>query len=317
MKSKVDIIKILYLLLIVFVACGQKNKSKHDTLEEDPIQSKSNFRVFLDKTIFEDDTLNGKVKTITEYFYGENYDSSVVLYTFNEYGLQVRRKGFGQDISNYYKENKLIKSSICFEDNGKEYRKNEYLYDKKGNLISHTHICLPNERNKISDSTIIYYVYNNKNKLIEQKKDREVVKYQYDEFNDCVIEEQFIDNLLREKIENNYINHRLEEKITWKWFEGFGYYTKETYNYNSDGTMKSIINYVSNTPEFSKVKGETTFFKYTFDKENRLVKIQEIKNNYENTITFNNFDLKGNWQLKNINDNGRKGKIKRKIEYFE
>lgn len=110
----------------------------------------------------------------------------------------------------------------------------------------------------------------------------------------------------------------MEEKLTWKWVEGFGYYTRETYNYNADGTLKSIAHYVSNTKEFSKEKGETTYFYYTYDNENRLVKIQEINNNYyEKTITYSDFDLKGNWQLKNTNDNGRKSKIKRKFEYFD
>ena len=310
--------KFLYLFLIVFVACGQKLISKHDTPEKDNIQAKTNFREFENKTIFEDDTLNGKVKTITQNLYGEYYDSSDVVYTFDEYGLQVRRLGFGQDIFEYYKENKLIKSSICFADNGKEYRRHEYLYDEKGNLIKHIRINLPNEKNKFSDSTIIYYFYNNKNRLIEQRDGRETVKYQYNEFNDCVIEEKYNDNFLREKIENYYINHILNEKITWRWFEGLGYYTREIYDYNIDGTLKSITYYFSNTKEFSKENSETTFFNYTFDHENRLVKLQEInKNKYEKIISYSDFDLKGNWQLKNTNDNGRKSKIKRKIEYFE
>lgn len=192
-------VKILYLLLIVFVACGQKSKSKYDTPEKDTIQAKTNFREFEDKTIFEGDTLNGKVKTITQNFYVENYDSSDVLYTFDEYGLQVRRQGFGQDIIEYYLENKLIKSSICFADNGKEYGRNEYLYDERGNLIKHILIYLPNEKYKFSDSTIIYNFYNNKNRLIEQREGRETVKYQYNEFYDCVIEEKYNDNFLRGK----------------------------------------------------------------------------------------------------------------------
>jgi len=318
MKSKVMKVEFLYLLLIVFVACGQKLKSKHDTPEKDTIQANTNFREFEDKTIFKDDTLNGKVKTITQNFYGEYYDSSDVVYTFDKYGLQVRRQGFGQDIIEYYKENKLIKSSICFADNGKEYGRNEYLYDEKGNLIKHIHINLPNEKYKFSDSTIMYYFYNNENKLIEERNGRETIKYQYDEFNDCVIEKNYYGDFLSKKIENKYINHRLEEKLTWKWFEGFRYYSREIYNYNADGTLKSITHYLSNTKEFSKENGETTFFNYTFDNENRLVKIQEInKNYYEKIISYSDFDLKGNWQLKNTNDNGRKSKIKRKIEYFE
>ena len=135
-------VKTLCLLLFVCVACGQKTKSKKNVPAKDTIQTKSNFRKFDDKTIFESDTLNGKVKTIIQNSYGEYRDASDVIYTFDECGLQVRRQGFGQDIFKYYKESKVIKSSICFADNGKEYRRNEYLYDERGNLIKHIHILL-------------------------------------------------------------------------------------------------------------------------------------------------------------------------------
>jgi len=311
-------VKTLCLLLFVFVACGQKTKSKYTVPEKDTIQTKTNFREFEDKTIFEGDTLNGKIKTIIQNSYGVYRDGSDVIYTFDEYGLLIRRHGFGQDIFKYYKENKVIKSSICFANNGKEYRRNEYLYDERGNLIKHIHILLPNEKYNFSDSTITQYFYNNKNKLIEQRESRETIKYQYDEYGDCVIEEKYYEDFLREKIENKHINHRLEETLSWKWFEGFGYYTKDIYNYNEDGTLNSITHHTSGTKEFSKENGETTFYYYTYDNEQRLVKFQEInKNFYKKTITYSDFDVKGNWQLKNTNDNGSKSNIKRRFDYFD
>ena len=310
-------VKILCLLLFVFVACGQQKKSKNEVPEKDTIQTKINFRELEDKTIFEGDTLNGKVKTIIENSYGGYSDSSDVIYTFDEYGLQVRRQGFGQDIFKCYEANKVIKSSICLVSNGKEYRRIEYLYDERRNLIKRIYIDLPNERYNYSDSTITQYFYNNKNKLIEQREDRKTIKYQYDEYSDCVIEEKYYGDFLREKIENKYINHRLVETLSWKWFEGFGYYTKNIYNYNEDGTLKSIIHYTSGTKEFSKEKSGTTFYYYTYDNENRLVKFQEINKIYQKTITYSDFDEKGNWQLKNTNDNGRKSEIKRIFDYFD
>ena len=277
--------------------------------------TETNFRKFEDKTIFDDDTLNGKIKTIIQNTYGEYYSGEDVIYTFDEYGLQVRRQGIGQDIFNYYEGNKVIKSSICLADNGKEYRKNEYLYDERENLIKHIHIFLPD-----SDSTITQYFYNNENKLIEQRENRETTKYQYDENGDCVIEKKYHGNFLNGEIENEYINHRLAKTLSWRWFEGFRFYTKETYNYNEDGTLKSITYYAYNydTKAFSEEENGTTFYYYTYDNENRLVKFQEInKNNYKKTITYSNFDEKGNWQLKNTNDYGRKSKIKRKFDYFD
>ena len=162
-------VQILCLILSVFAACVQKTKSKNDVSEKDAIQTKTNLREFENKTIFESDTLNGKVKTIIQNSYGEWLDGSDVIYSFDEYGLQVRRQGFGQDIFEYYENNKVIKSSICSSDNGTEYRRNEYLYDERGNLIKHIHIMLPNEKYNFSDSTITQYFFNNKNELIEQR----------------------------------------------------------------------------------------------------------------------------------------------------
>lgn len=178
---------------------------------------------------------------------------------------------------------------------------------------------MPNERYNYSDSTVTQYLYNNENKLIEQSEDRETLKYQYDENGDCVIEESYYGNFLRKKTENKYINHKLEETISWQWFEGFGYYTKNLYKYNEDGILKSIDIYHSDTQEFSNKKDGTIFYHYTYDNKNRLIKFQEIAkhNYYEKTITYSDFDEKGNWQLKNTNDNGRKNKIKRGFEYFD
>jgi len=298
------------------VACVPKTKSGRNIPEKDSISTNTNFRELEDKTIFEGDTLNGKIKTIIQNSYGEYCDSSDVIYTFNEYGLQVRRQGFGQDIFEYYKGNKVIKSSICFLDNGKEYKRNEYFYDEEGNLKKHVLIDLPNEKNNLTDSTITKYFYNNKNKLIEKKEGRETIKYQYDEYNDCIIEEYYDKDFLRKKIENKYINHRLEESLSWEWFEESGFYIKESYCYNTGGILKSITQNVSQTKEFSKENNKTTFYYYTYDNKNRLVKFQEIMNKYIKTITYSNFDIKGNWQLKNTNDNGRKSIIKRRFEYF-
>ena len=309
-------VTILCLSLFVFVACGQNTKSKNNLPEIDTIQTSINFREFENKTVFEGDTLNGKIKTIIQNSYGENRDSSDVIYTFDENGLQVRRQGFGQDIFKYYEGNRVVKSSICLANNGKEYRRNEYLYDERGNLIKHIHISLPNEKYNYSDSTIIQYFYNSNNKLIEQREDKETIKYQYDEFNDCVIEERYYSDFLRGRTENKYINHRLEETLSWRWFEGFGYYTKEIHQYNEDGTLKYIIHYTSHTKEFSKKADGTMFYYYTYNNENILVKFREVNKNYEKTITYNEFDVKGNWQMKNTNDNGRKSKIKRRFDYF-
>ena len=110
----------------------------------------------------------------------------------------------------------------------------------------------------------------------------------------------------------------MKETLSWKWFEGFGYYTKDVYNYNENGTLKSITHYTSDTKEFSKENDGTTFYDYTYDNENRLVKYQEINDNYyKKTITYGDFDVKGNWQLKNTNDNGEKSGIKRRFYYYD
>jgi len=317
MKINFSKIKILFLLFFVLIACGQRTTYKYHPNEKDTIRAKSNFREFENKTIFEGDTLNGKVKTITQNLYGEYNDGSDVIYTFDEYGLQIRRQGCGQDIIQTFEGNKLIKSSICFADNRKEYGRNEFIYDERGNLIKHIYISLPNESINISDSTTEYYSYNISNKLIEVRKGKETIKYKYDEFDNCVREEKYFKDSLVEKIDYKYLNHRLEEKLTWVWFEGFGYYTRDENIYNADGTLKLVEHFVSETNDFLENSRSTTFYYYTYDNENRLVEFQEVNNTYyKKTITYNDFDIRGNWQVKNTNDNGRIITVKRRYEYF-
>lgn len=308
-------VKLLYLLLFVFLIYGHKTMSQNNTLKKDSIKEKTNFREFKDKTIFEDDTLNGKIKTIIQNTYGENFDNSDVIYTFDEFGSKVRRQGYGQDIFEYYKGNKLIKTSICDADNGEEYSRYEYLYDERGNLIKRMNIVdLPKDKY----TTIILYFYSNDDKIIEIRDLIETIKYQYDELNDCIIEERYDEDVLRERIENKYINHRIVEKVTWRLFEGEEYYVKEIYNYNLNGTLKSITYYYSRTKELPKENDGIKYFYYTHDKKNRLVKFQAIqKKYYKETIIYSNFDENGNWQLKKINQNGRKKKIKRRFEYYD
>lgn len=313
---------LLYICLLVFFVYGHKTMSQNNTLKKDSIKEKTNFREFKDKTIFEDDTsngeddtLNGKIKTIIQNTYGENFDSSDVIYTFDEFGFKVRRQGYGQDIFEYYENNKIIKTSICDADNGKEYRRNEYLYNERGNLIKRiNNVDLPKDKY----TQIIHYFYSNDDKVIEIRDLIETIKYKYDELNDCIIEERYNnEDVLRERMENKYINHRIAEKVTWRLFEGEEYYVKEIYNYNLNGTLKSIIYYYSYTKEFPKKPSVIRYFYYTYDKENRLVKYKLRDDNYKETIIYSNFDKNGNWQLKKINQNGRKKKIKRRFEYYD
>ncbi|HRZ48537.1 MAG TPA: hypothetical protein P5338_03990 [Bacteroidales bacterium] len=309
-------VNILYILLFVFVACGPGSEAKYHTPEKDPVQTKINNREINDRTIFEGDTLNGKIKTIIENCCEEWCDGSDIIYTFNEYGLQVRRQGLGQDILKYYDGHKLKKSCICFADNGKEYRRNEYVYDGKGNLITQIHIILPNARSRFPDSTIRHFSYNSKNKLIEEREGGKAIKYQYDEFDDCIVEELFTRAIVLKRLEYKYINHRLEEKLSWEWFEGKRYFKRETYSYNPDGTLKCVIHNSSSTKELLKGNNAKTFYYYTYNDENRLVKIKEIENQYNKTITYSDFDKKGNWQVKTISENGRNSTTKRRFEYF-
>ena len=177
---------------------------------------------------------------------------------------------------------------------------------------------------------VTYYKYDKNNKLIEtregekrkmfKEKITETIKYQYNENGDCVIEEEYEGKSLIKKKEHKYENHKLIETISWQWFEGFGYYTKKIYKYNEDGTIKFIIHNSSETKEFSEKNNETTFYHYIYDNNNRLIEFQEIYKGYipyKKTITYSDFDNKGNWQLKITNDNGRKEKVKRRFVYFE
>ena len=320
---KTDIIesmrKILVgLLLCVFAACSQKTKSEHNAFDNDPVQGKENYREFEDRTIFEGDKLNGRIKNIIQNTYGVNSTGSDVIHTFDKYGFQTRRLGLGQDIFMCYEANKLRKTRIFLVDIGAEYRRNQFFYDERGNLVKHYRIELPMEKNSLSDTAVRYFIYDNDNNLIERREGRKVIKYQYDEWNNCLVEERFHRGSLSKKIENIYLNNRLLESAAWKWFEGFDLYTKETYCYNDDGTIKSITHYNSHTSDFSKADSSTTFFYYTYDHENRLVKSRELMGDtYSKTITYSDFDIKGNWQQKTTNDNRRVTTIKRRFEYFD
>jgi len=277
--------------------------------------TETNFREFEDKTIFEGDTLNGKIKTITQNTYGEYSKGKDVIYIFDEYGLQIRRKGIGQDIFYYYKFNKIIESSICRADNGKEYRKNEYLYDERGNLIKHIHIFLPNEK------TITKYFYNNENKLIEERDSRKTIKYQYDANGDCVIEEEYGGkDVLTEKKEHKYINHKLVETFSWQRFEGEDLYIKDLYTYNENGTLKSNTHIIYHYGSKNHIAMEnTTSYHYIYDDKNRLIEYKEINigDYLDVTTTYENFDKKGNWQLKITYKDGKETKVTRKFEYYD
>jgi len=289
------------------------------------MKTETNFREFEDKTIFEGDTLNGKIKTITQNTYGEYSKGKDIIYTFDEYGLHVRRQGLGQDIFTYYNFNKFVKSEIYYVGTGELGRTNERIYDDNGNLIKHISKIIP-MKNSFSDFDyfVTYYKYNEKNQLIEKeesekrKKSNEemrfTIKYQYDENGDCVIEKGYDGKVLKE---HKYINHKLVETFSWQLSDGMKYYKKDLYQYNEDGTLNSIIHYSSYTEEFSEKDKGITFYYYTYDNNNRLIEYKSIdEEGYYTIITYENFDEKGNWQLKITNKDGKISEIKRRFEYF-
>lgn len=316
-------IKFLLFLLFAFILTDKEWKSIDIEAIPDEIcsQIKDKPHHFKDKTIFEGDTLNGRVKTVIEDHYNCNYnhercDTFVVIRTFDENGLLLKRQGFGQDITYFYEETKLVKSSICFSDDGKEYSKNDYLYDENGNLILHIHILLPTHLQNFSDSTKTYYSYNRENQLIEEKKGQKTTQYKYDQFNNLVYEESYQSDLVQERIEYRYRNHRLEEKQIWTWFEGMGLYYIEKNFYNTDGTLKMVEHYTSFTKDTTEKLIGKTFYQYIYDNKNEFEHYQ-INNAYDKSIIYSDFDSKGNWQTKTTYYYDNKEVVKRKFEYFE
>jgi len=294
--------------------------------------TETNFREFENKTIFEGDTLNGKIKTIIESIYGQihhggkHYNGENIIYTFDEYGLQIRRKGNEQDFLKYYSFNKLVKTEIYREKTGELDITFEYVYDENKNLYKYIRKSFP-ARNYNFDYHVTYYKYDKNNQLIEIEKGNkpknseetitETIKYQYDENGDCVIEEEYRENDLSKKKEHKYINHKLIETFSWQWFEETDLYIKNLYTYNNDGTLESNTRIFYHYGSKNEIAMEnTTLYYYTYDNKNRLIEYQEINERNYKKITYSDFDEKGNWQQKNTDDNGRKSKVIRRFEYF-
>lgn len=280
-----------------------------------------------EKTKFQDEILNGKIKTIKQIIY-EKDRVDTALYFFNEVGLleEAITNGF-RDIHSYNWANQKIKStSFDLNHGGIELQSNEYLYENE-NLITHI-LKYPSSTFKITyyyDYFITYYTYNINKQLVEEKKfskRKEDTKemfchrytYQYDSIGNRTIVEKFEENgSMWEKIENKYRNNKLIETFTWTSFEGEDLYLKDIYVYNENDKLESLINIVYNYGSTTDIQHSDTT-NYLYDDQQRLIKIIEPRNFiYYNLTSFSDFDIKGNWQQKTIVDTK---KIIREIEYY-
>jgi hypothetical protein len=303
----------------------------------------NSFSVSAQNTKLEEEMFNGLVKCMFQESYSSKMDhtdsiklDSKLIYTFDTLGLLVRRQGLGQDIFYINNSNQeLIKSSIRFENGGKEYGSNEFYYNN-GKLIKHIYKIIPTKKVTSSfEYFVTYYNYDQNNKLIEEKQfskrkgDKnetlnEYNKYKYDTVGNCIIKECLENGEVVERIQNKYLNHILTESFTWQKFEGEDLFIKDLYTYNTDETMSSHKKIIYSYGTTDQVEVETVEnYSKIYDNQKRLIEEKnELNDSFQGTIKviniyYSNFDNKSNWQRKIIEEEGTKKNILRKFEYYE
>lgn len=284
----------------------------------------------VNKTSFQDEILNGKVKIIKQKIYkGNKVDT--MQYIFNDLGLIIDAVQYGDHTVYFYNsDNQIIKSITNYlEHGGVESHTNEYFYEN-GNLVKHI-LRYPPSTEKITcfyDYFVTYYKYDSINQLVEvmkfdkhknAKKESlsEHYIYQYDSCRNRTIEESFDSNGNKiMKIEKKYINNKLIEIFTWRAFEGTYTYHKGVYQYDEKGTLVSIngIEYKYGSTTDIAAQYTTSYF---YDEQHRLVKVFEPWYPKNIITTYREFDIYGNWLKKKIIDNdGKVKKTIREIQYF-
>ena len=316
------------LLIIICVtticSCGQSNSYVEQT----------------DKTILEDEVLNGRIKIIREkHIYNNGIDS--LTYTFNESGTLIsileESESLGglnkKAISSFNSESQIVRYTNYDED-GKETDYIEYFY-KDGNLIKRFYKHGPSTPiiTRYFDYELDIYKYDDKGNLIESKSSskqkksimeqlEEHIKYRYDSIGDCIMEEELDrrGNVIKRK-NHKYYNHQLIETLTWMEFEGTDLYYKDIYEYNIDSTMKSHKNIVydyGGTEVIVKSWSESYNYEYDYDETGKIlgetkITLQDDKPVKKESWRYMDFDKNGNWITKEVN----KVLYTREIEYYE
>jgi hypothetical protein len=289
--------------------------------------------------MYYDEVLNGKVKTIKEKHIYKN-GTDTFIYSFNELGLLTNVEklnfllGTKQKMINIYNSDNQKTNTNWYDENGKETYRNEFIYDKEGNLIKHimTHPKSEGKVKRYFDYEVTFYIYDKNRNLIEKKElskrknsikesFKEHNKYKYDSIGKCIIEENLNSKgHVIERKNNKYLNRKLVEILTWKMFEGEDLYLKDKYEYNEDGNMKSHIHfvYMYGSTEIEESKSiESYSYEYKYDIKGRLIEESKVTSLDDLTTKtsswkYNNFDEKGNWRHQII---GKKI-IEREIEYY-
>jgi hypothetical protein len=282
-----------------------------------------------EKTSFENEILNGRLKVLFEQSYDNNKIDSMI-YFFNESGLPTTTIKFAQKlIYTYNSNNQKLKLEVYSLD-GKKLRIIEYVYENE-NLTTRI-LKYPASTSKISynyDYHINRYEYDTKKNLIEErasskeKKSKEEsfdyhYKYQYDSIGNCIIMEILnVKGKIIAKTEKKYENRNLKETFTWQIFEGEDCYQKDIYEYNENDSLNHLIEIIYNYGSTNDIVGQfLTSYTYEYDDEQRLIEKRELSNSKTITSSCSDFDPKGNWQRKVINNNGNLKIILRKFEYY-
>lgn len=288
-------------------------------------------------TKFEDELINGKVKSLEQKSFKVNKTSqdtviiSELIFKFNDSGLLEERKGLGQiSTYKYNSKNQLIQINVC-QWNGKDCTVNDYSYDETGNLIKHYSKEPPSTSTMTVyfEYFVTYYTYNEQNNLIEEKSFDKPVKskkehfeehkiYEYNSKGNKIIEKELTQSgTLTKRVEYKYSDTTLIETFTWMEFEGANLYLRDIYEYFDRGKIKSktSIIYDYNSTE-RIVQKDTTIYIYELDNENRLIK--ETENASKTKVKeYYSFDKWNNWQKLIENDNGDVKIILRQFEYYE
>ena len=291
-----------------------------------------------EKIVLKDEVLNGRIKTLYEKRIHNNRIDSFAYY-FNELGLLIAEEstlfaGLNKKaLYTYNSDNQRIKTTM-YDKEGNETDYIEFVYENE-NLIKrfYKHAKSTPKITRYFDYEIDTYKYDENGNVIEKKaifkrKDskneslREHIKFQYDSIGNCKIEETFNSTGKVVKRKNNeYYNCNLIETFTWQIFEGEDSYSKDLYEYNENGTMKShthiVYMYGSTDEEVVKWAGN---YSYEYDTNGRLIGETKTPIGTDNwykpmektTWKHIDFDDYGNWIQKTIDNTI----INREIEYY-
>lgn len=317
--------KHLFLVITIFVTavcgCAQNNSQ----VESFP------------KTMFNDEVLNGKIRTIREKHIYKNATDSFA-YNFNELGMLISEEstlfaGLNKKAIYSYNSENNINRLTMYDKDGNETDYIEYFYET-GKLIKRFYKHAPStpKITRYFDYALNLYKYDDKGNLIESKSShklkksrREVldehIKYTYDSIGNCIMEEKLDrKGIVVERINNKYINHQLIETNTWQKFEGEDLYLKDIYEYNEDSTLKSheyIVYKYGSATMLADSWTEDYSYKYEYDENGKVIgeTITILLNNEPHkseSWKYVDFDKNSNWIKKEVN----KAIYTREIEYY-